>query len=746
VKIDTWDLIIIIFYMAGILAVGLLSVRRMKLTGDVYFLAGRALGWPVVGAALFASNISTIHLVGLAQDGYKRGLVVGNFEWMATFTLILLALVFVPFYFKSRISTLPEFLQKRYGPLARSIMAVMAIISALLIHIGISLYAGAEVFDRFFGIDVYVSIIIISTVTAIYTVVGGLRAVVVTETIQTVILLGGAVLITILAITKLPERDIRSMSDFNMAIDVQHSAESLDNAAAVLGGSDWLLHDATDLPVFENEFRAIGEQVEADRFEEAAQRVQDLQQRLAAVHRLRVLQALLNLRDAGTAASLLDSAQEKDELVAELRKTSPSSLTKAAEVVQAIAEDPHGTAVDLTWELGTEIKESEKLGLVTAVLQETGHTAVAEFFADEKQWESVDSLSEDLAAVAADLRAQKAEIIELQDMNKYLAAAQPVRTPRLSMLRAEGPYFWLAILLGYPILGVWYWCSDQTIVQRVLGAKDQRNAQQGALFAGLLKILPVFFMVLPGTIGYVILRDEIGDDTAQTLPVMITELLPRGLQGLMAAALLAALMSTIAAALNSVGTLVAKDIVAHFRPQTSDAAQVRIGRISAVIVMLVAIVWSTQGDRFGTIFEIINKIPALFLAPPITTVFVWGVFWKRGTKQAAITTLILGLTVGFVLFLVDTGAFGGVEWISDPRRGLGIPFMMQGVYLFCLWTVLYFVVSLLTPAPPAEQVENTTWPNPLSVIMQGKLRGITDPRLIALALFALMVVLYIVFR
>jgi SSS family solute:Na+ symporter len=227
---------------------------------------------------------------------------------------------------------------------------------------------------------------------------------------------------------------------------------------------------------------------------------------------------------------------------------------------------------------------------------------------------------------------------------------------------------------------------------------------------------------------------------------MITELMPRGLKGLMAAALLAALMSTIAAALNSVGTLVAKDIVAHFRPQTSDAAQVRIGRISAVVVMLVAMVWSTQGDRFGTIFEIINKIPALFLAPPITTVFVWGVFWKRGTRQAAITTLILGLTVGFVLFLIDTGVFGGVEWISDPRRGLGIPFMMQGVYLFCFWTALYFVVSLLTPAPPAEQVENTTWRNPLSVVLEGKLTGITDPRLIALALFALMIVLYIVFR
>jgi len=205
-------------------------------------------------------------------------------------------------------------------------------------------------------------------------------------------------------------------------------------------------------------------------------------------------------------------------------------------------------------------------------------------------------------------------------------------------------------------------------------------------------------------------------------------------------------MSTIAAALNSVGTLVAKDIVGHFRPQTSDAQQVRIGRISAVVLMLIAMAWSTQGGKFGTIFETINKIPALFLAPPITTVFVWGVFWRRGTKQAAVTTLILGLTVGFILFLVDTKQIAGREWISDPRYGLGIPFMMQAVYMFCLWSAVYVIVSLRTPAPSLGQVESTTWPNPLQVICHGKLSGLTDPRLVAGALFVLMAVLYLVFR
>src|ERR1700678_3855702 len=182
------DIAIILVYMCGILTIGLLSVRRIRITGNVFLLAGRSLSWPLVGAALFASNISTIHLVGLTASGYNEGLVWGNFEWMASFTLILLALVFAPFYFRSNISTLPEFLERRYSPASRSILAFMATLAALFIHIGMSLYAGAIVFEQFFGINVVTSIVIISTVVGVYTVLGGLRAVVITETVNTVIL------------------------------------------------------------------------------------------------------------------------------------------------------------------------------------------------------------------------------------------------------------------------------------------------------------------------------------------------------------------------------------------------------------------------------------------------------------------------------------------------------------------------------------------------------------------------------
>ncbi len=535
-SIPVLDLIIIVIYLVGILVVGILSVRRMTLTSQAYFLAGRSLSWPMVGAALFASNISTIHLVGLAASGYNEGLVWGNFEWMATFTLILLGLVFAPFYFKNRISTLPEFLEKRYSPSSRIFLAFMAIVGALFIHIGMSLYAGAAVFKQFFGIDVLTSIVIISVITAIYTVLGGLKAVVVTETIQTVILIAGAILVTVFAILALPDRGITSLAELKTA----------------------------------------------------------------------------------------------------------------------------------------------------------------------------------------------------------------VKPDQLSMIHSRSPVglAWYAVLLGYPILGIWYWCSDQTIVQRVLGARTQKDAQLGPLFAGGLKILPVFIMVFPGVLGYILFRDIIGQDSNQALPVLINQLIPTGLKGLISAGLLAALMSTIAAALNSSATLVAVDIIKRWKPAISDEKTVRIGRISAVAVMLAAMFWSTQGGRYSSIFEAINAI-ASHLAPPITTVFLWGVFWRRGTKQASLVTLITGFSLGAVAFLIDLPVIGTEKIITDVW---GIPFMMQAWWMFCLCSLIYVVVSFATPPPDAAQVEAMTWKNPIQALSGGRIRSLLDPRLWALVLLAAMAVLYFILR
>lgn len=530
------DLAIIIVYLVGITTVGLMSVRKQKMTGDAYFLAGRSLKWPVVGAALFAANISSIHLVGLSAAGYKDGLVYGNYEWMAVFTLILLSLVFAPFYFRTRIATLPEYLERRYNATARSIYAVMAILAALLIHIGMSMFAGASVFESFFGLNVTTSIIIIALITGLYTVLGGLKAVMVTETIQSVLLIASAVTVTVFAILAMPEHGVHSVAEFKAAL----------------------------------------------------------------------------------------------------------------------------------------------------------------------------------------------------------------KPDQLSMLHTGGEpgLRWLPFMLGFPVLGIWYWCTDQTIVQRVLGAHTEKDGQIGALFAGLLKVLPVFILVFPGVCGWVLFKDQIGDKANQTFPILINSLVPTGIKGLIAAGLLASLMSAIAAASNSCATLVAVDIVKKLAPGTSDRAQVIVGRIAAVIVMLLAMAWSPAGARYSSIFEAINAIAA-DIAPPITTCFLWGVFWKRGTKEAAVTTLTLGLLMGAVAFLADLPAVGPVKLLTTT---CGIPLLMQAWWGFVICSVIYVTVSLLTPRPAPEKIEGLTWDSPLEVLFHGRLTGWSDPRLLGGLLFTLMIVLYAIFR
>lgn len=540
-EIGLIDSSIIVIYLIGILVIGILAGRMKKMTSDGYFLAGRGLNWILVGAALFASNISTIHLVGLAASGYNEGFVWGNFEWLASITLILLGLIFAPFYFKNKISTLPEFLEKRYDSRSRTVLAFIAIIGALFVHIGMSLYAGAVVFDTFFGINIFTSILVISVVTTIYTVLGGLKAVVVTETIQSAILIIGAIVLTGFALFALSDQGVHTLSDLKSNLKpgqlrMMHSKQSLE----ALGG-------------------------------------------------------------------------------------------------------------------------------------DTGLT-------------------------------------------------------------------WYACLLGYPVLGLWYWCSDQTIVQRVLGAKTQRDAQVGPVFAGFLKILPVFILVLPGVIAYVLFKDIIGENANMALPVLITQLLPVGVKGLMAATLLAALMSTIAAALNSSATLIAVDIVKRVKPAISDKQQIRIGRYAAVVVMLLAMAWSTQGDKFSSIFEAINKI-ASAIAPPVAVVFLFGVFSKRGNRQAAFVTLTVGLLLGIVAFCIDFEPISGYMYLT---KGLHIPFMMQAWWLFVICTIIYFSVSYSTEKPSADIIEKYTWEHPLAAV-KGKITSIYDVRIWAIALVVILIVLYLIF-
>lgn len=542
------DLGITIIYILGILVIGLwagISHRRKSKANPAgeYFLAGKTLKWPAIGLALFATNISTVHLVSLAQSGFDSGLLNGNFEWMAAFTLILLALFFVPFYIKSGVATLPDFLEKRYDRSSRDWLAVISVVSAIIIHIAFSMLAGGIVLKTLFGLNMYVSIIVICIITAIYTIVGGLKAVVVTESIQTVVLLAGAFIISYAAFDK-------------------------------MGG----------------------------------------------------------------------------------------------------------------WES------------MTTVLKENG------------------------------------------EMDK------------LSMLRPHGDSSgmpWYSILLGYPILGIWYWCADQTIVQRVLGAKDENHARLGSLFCGFIKILPVFIFVLPGLFAYTLSKtgyldisslgvDDNGHVNSKGIyTLMITQLLPSGLVGVLVAALLSGLMSQVSGALNSISTMVSYDMYQRYRPMASDKQLIRVGKISAGIALVFSLGLLPLLNRYESIFSGINDIIA-HIAPPITCVFLLGVFWKGASAPSAKLTLWIGSALGVIVFAINKlypGSFIGHT-----------PFMMMAFYLFCACLVIQVLFSYVYPVQHTSESAELYWKSPWEPLQGKAWNGIGNYKLLSALLLVVTAILYYLFR
>lgn len=600
-EIGAIDLSVIVVYLIGIVSLGCwagLRQRKKGAMGKDYFLAGGTLTWPIIGLALFSTNISTIHLVGFAQEGYVNGLAYGNFEWMAPFILVITALFFAPFYIRSRVATLPDFLEMRYNRACRDWLAVLSIVAAIFIHIGFSLYMGAVLLRGMFGINLYVSIGATAMLTGIYTIVGGLMAVVVTESLQTIILLVGSIIIT--------------------AVAYYH-----------VGGIEGV-----------NEtLAASGEQVKM---------------------------------------TMLRTAEEQPELP------------------------------------------------------------------------------------------------------------------------------WYAVFLGYPVIGIWYWCADQTIVQRVLGAKDENHARIGPLFAGFIKVLPVFIMVLPGLMCYALVQQgkldvngmknlevaktvtldetelavtegrlalkgnkvvasgksfeiegkeayvqnnllyidgEVQKDTEDTYGFMMRELLKPGLRGLIAAALLAALMSTVSGSLNSIATLFSYDIYKRWRPQTTDRTLVLVGRITTFVAMVIAIAWSPFLAGFESMYQGIIAL-ICYIAPPITAVFVLGVLWRRASGIAAQLTLYIGSALGFIVFLLYW--FKVLDWIKE-QTGVSVPPMMATFYLFVICVVVQIVISLMAPQRHTPESEKLVWRNPLEALRSAGWRGIGDYRILAAALVVTMIVLYAVF-
>jgi len=322
------------------------------------------------------------------------------------------------------------------------------------------------------------------------------------------------------------------------------------------------------------------------------------------------------------------------------------------------------------------------------------------------------------------------------------------------MLRPRGDKSgmpWYAVFLGYPVLGIWYWCADQTIVQRVLGARDEQHARIGPLFCGFIKILPVFIFVLPGLFAYTLaatgkldlhsLTTVEGDRTIVNskgiYTLMITQLLPSGLVGVLVAALLSGLMGQVSGALNSISTLVSYDIYRRRRPAASDKQLVRAGRISAGIALLVSLALLPLLDQYESIFNGLNDIIA-HIAPPITCVFLLGVFWKQASPVSAKLTLWIGSALGAAVFAFN-------KLVPDTILGR-IPFMMMAFYLFLVCVALQVLFSVVFPGGQPAGSAPLYWTSPLEPLQRPGWKGPGNYKFLSTLLLVVMGVLFWLFH
>jgi len=501
--LGTLDIGIIAVYFVVVFGIGFYFAKRER-TSEDYFLAGRNVGWFAIGASLFVSNISTEHFIGLAGSGATTGLAVGHFEWLACLILLILGWVFVPFYLRSNVFTMPEFLERRFNRECSVYLASISILAYIFTKISVHLYAAAIVLERVVGWSPMTAAVLLVVATGIYTVAGGLSAVIYTDLVQTLVLLVGAVVLT-----------------------------------------------------------------------------------------------LLGLDQVGGFAGLR-------------------------------------------------------------------------------------------AALPAD----------------YFSMMKPMDHP-------EFP--WTGIFLGAPILGIWYWCTDQVIVQRVLSAKDEGHAKAGTIFAGFLKILPVFILVLPGLIALVLYRDLFHIVDGRVLngdiayPTLVVNLLPTGLVGLMIAALLAALMGAMSSVFNSSSTMVTLDFYKKLRPGASEAQLVNFGRVATAVMVVLGLAWVPFIHLLSSQLYIYLQSVQAYVSPPIAVCFIFGILSTRFTGAGALSSLLVGFVLGtvrFVFEILDKTAHyqsGAVRWLVDMN------FLHYAIFMFVVCSAVLFVVSLLTPAPDRRKLAGLTF-------------------------------------
>jgi len=518
-KLATLDWLVIGLYFLALAGVVWWSSKKQKTSTD-YFLAGRNMGWFVIGGSLFASNIGSEHIVGLAGQGASTGMGMAHYELHA-WIMLMLGWVFVPFYHRSGVFTMPEFLEKRYSARARGILSVVSLTAYVFTKVSVTVYAGAMVFktllpttfgtpENAFWIGAFATVI----VTGIYTVFGGLRAVLYTDTAQAVILLVGSFFITMFGLQQ-------------------------------LGG----------------------------------------------------------------------------------------------------------------W------------GELQAICKENA---------------------------------------------KQFALWRPLSDPNFP---------WLGILIASPIVGIWYWCTDQYIVQRTLSAKDLRSARRGTIWGAFLKVWPVLIFIVPGLIAYALSKKGlIGLPTTvengerviksdQVFPAMVTALLPLGLRGLVVAGILAALMSSLSSLFNSSASLFTVDIYEKIRPGASEEHLVRVGRIATAVIVGLGLLWIPVMPMIsrGGLYQYLQNVQS-YLGPPITAVFLLGLFWTRVNAKGAVWGLVCGFLLGMAKLTVQ--AFFGKGKLENPAFLAAIGdfnFLYFSGVLFGVSVAIVVVASLLGDPPPPEKTRGLTY-------------------------------------
>ncbi|MHB8862152.1 MAG: sodium:solute symporter [Pirellulaceae bacterium] len=539
-----WDWVVIGTYFAVLFGLAWWVILQNRDTADDYFLAGRNLSWWIIGGSIFASNIGSEHLVGLAGSGATDGVAMAHYELHA-WCLLVLGWLLVPFYMRSKVFTMPEFLERRFSATSRWVLSLITLVAYVVTKIAVGIFAGGVVFRVLLpelhigSLDSFwVGSILVIVLTGIYTVLGGLRAVAYTEALQTGVLVFGSLLVTIFGLNE-------------------------------LGG--W----------------------------------------------------------------------------GELRRICGSEMFNLWKPLV-----PAG--VEATW----------------APVNEAGR--MAWYFNDN--------------------------------------------------------YPWLSMLFCAPVIGLWYWCTDQYIVQRALGAPNETEARRGSICAAFLKLLPVFIFIIPGMICFALATsgknatlqqiivdadgNVIREQAQAAFPLLVAHALPVGARGIVVAGLLAALMSSLAGVFNASATLFTIDFYSKIRPNVSQHRLVWIGRLATCVMVLIGLAWIPVIQGGKGLYDYLQGVQA-YLAPPIFVVFFLGVFWKRLNSAGCLAALIVGFLLGLFRLAVDTpvkliAGFkyteGSFLWIINSTF-----FQYYSILILIICMVTMIVVSYMTKAPDYKAISGLTY-------------------------------------